>query len=215
MARDALRSSPTKAGPVNNHTPADKAELRKEFRGKLKVIPDAERVARSAELRDRLARQAVWHAAESILFFVPVADEPDVWPLFLEALGQGRTIALPRFSSESGVYESCRVGRIADDLRPGRFGILEPAPHCPVFPVKRLDLALVPGLGFSLAGGRLGRGKGYYDRLLAGVSGLKCGVAFDCQIAADLPMEPHDVRLNCILTPKRWHMVLPPAPVLK
>lgn len=215
MACVALRSTPAKAGPVKSQTPADKAELRKEFRGKLKVIPEVERVVRSAELRDRLARQAIWHAAESILFFVPVADEPDVWPLFLEALGQGRAIALLRFSSESGMYEPCRVGRVADDLRPGRFGILEPAPHCPIFPVKQLDLVLAPGLGFSLAGGRLGRGKGFYDRLLAGVSGFKCGVAFDCQIAADLPMEPHDVRLNCILTPTRWHMVLPPAPVLK
>ena len=71
----------------------------------------------------------------------------------------------------------------------------------------RLDLALVPGIGFTLDGGRLGRGKGYYDRLLAEVPVMKCGVAFECQIADEFPLESHDVQLNCILTPTRWHLV--------
>jgi len=69
---------------------------------------------------------------------------------------------------------------------------------------NRLDLILVPGIAFDLRGRRLGRGKGYYDRWLPALRGKTCGVAFDEQIVDDIPLEPHDVVVNCILTPTRW-----------
>jgi 5-formyltetrahydrofolate cyclo-ligase len=53
-------------------------------------------------------------------------------------------------------------------------------------------------------GRRLGRGKGYYDRLLAAVRGAKCGVAFDQQVVSEIPVEPHDILMNFTLTPTRW-----------
>jgi len=72
----------------------------------------------------------------------------------------------------------------------------------------------VPGLGFDLSGHRLGRGRGYYDRLLAGIAGVKCGVAFDPQVVAQIPAERHDVNMNFILTPTRWleFSTQPPLP---
>jgi 5-formyltetrahydrofolate cyclo-ligase len=70
--------------------------------------------------------------------------------------------------------------------------------------LKRLDLVLVPGLAFDRHGRRLGRGRGYYDRLLAEVPGTSCGVAFDEQLVASDPVGPLDVPLNCILTPSHW-----------
>jgi 5-formyltetrahydrofolate cyclo-ligase len=72
-----------------------------------------------------------------------------------------------------------------------------------------VDLILVPGLAFDLRGRRLGRGKGYYDQLLRGLRGITCGVAFDQQIVAEIPVEPHDVRVNCVLTPTRWIQLEP------
>ena len=70
--------------------------------------------------------------------------------------------------------------------------------------LNRLDLALVPGLGFDARGHRLGRGKGHYDRLLAGFTGMKIGVAFDFQIVTEVPREPHDIALDAVVTPTRW-----------
>jgi 5-formyltetrahydrofolate cyclo-ligase len=64
----------------------------------------------------------------------------------------------------------------------------------------KIDLALVPGVGFDLRGGRLGRGRGFYDQLLAGFGGLKCGVALNEQIASEIPTEAHDVRMDVVLT---------------
>jgi len=184
-----------------------KAALRRQLREQLQSLLAGERNRASERIRQRLAEQPVWQRARSILFYVPTANEPDVWPLAIEALGLGKQIALLRYAPGTNSYAPCLIREPSSDLEPGRFGIPEPTAHCPSFELMQLDLALVPGIGFTLAGGRLGRGKGYFDRLLAEVPGFKCGVAFDCQVTAEIPMEPHDVRLNCILTPTRWHLV--------
>ncbi len=89
-------------------------------------------------------------------------------------------------------------------MRTGRFGIREPVDRCTHLGLNRLDLILVPGVAFDLNGRRVGRGKGYYDRLLRLASGRKCGVGFDEQLVSEVPVEAHDILLNCILTPTRW-----------
>jgi len=193
---------------MNGYSAGIKATLRRQLRERLQNLSNEERSQASAQIRQRLAEQPVWRTAQSILFYAPTDSEPDLWPLALEALIMGRQVVLPRHSPDTDSYVTCLVQEPSRGLQLGRFGILEPAAHCPVFNVKQLDLALVPGIGFTLAGGRLGRGKGYFDRLLAEVPGFKCGVAFDCQVTAEIPLEPHDVRLNCILTPTRWHVCL-------
>jgi 5-formyltetrahydrofolate cyclo-ligase len=70
---------------------------------------------------------------------------------------------------------------------------------------------LTPGIAFDALGRRLGRGRGFYDRLLAQTTGTRCGVAFDQQVVDVVPVETHDVVLNCILTPTRWLNVAGPA----
>jgi 5-formyltetrahydrofolate cyclo-ligase len=189
------------SGPVGE----EKAILRREFREKVKRLSPEQRAEAAAQIRARLLAQPLWSAAQSILFFVPAADEPDVWPLVLEALAVGKNVVLPRYSASGDFYLPCQIRQIPSDLQMGRFGLGEPVAQCPVFDLKQLDLALVPGIAFRLNGSRLGRGKGYYDRLLSGIPGIKCGVAFDCQVAEWIPLEPHDVQLNVILTPTYWH----------
>lgn len=202
--------------PTRTATPARtaKALLRTRIRAALHSLSRAEREARAAAGRARLRRQPLWREAGAILFYAPVGDELDLWPLLLGALTEGKTVALPRFVAAASAYEAAGVSDPARDLRPGRFGIREPGPGCPAIPLNRLDLILVPGIAFDLCGHRLGRGQGFYDRLLSRVSGLKCGVAFDEQVVPALPVEPHDVRVDCILTPTRW-LRLSPRAVLK
>jgi len=151
-----------------------------------------------------LQQQTSWKSAGPVLFFAPLPAEPDIWPLFEEALRSGKTVALPRFSSQTQSYAAGVVQNPQTDLQSGQFGIREPGLSCPEIPLNRLDLVLVPGVAFDARGGRLGRGKGFYDRLLAAVNGTKCGVAFDEQIVDAIPVGPMDVRVNCILTPTRW-----------
>lgn len=184
-----------------------KAELRREIRGRLKAMTAEEHESGSAAIRRRLEEQPVWKSARALLAFVPMPQEPDLWPSLAQAWDSGKQIALLRHSPEMDYYVPCLVRDPDRDLQAGKFGILEPKAHCPIFDLMRLDLVLVPGIGFTLNGDRLGRGKGYYDRLLAGVPALKCGVAFDGQIESEFPLEPHDIQLNCILTPTRWQWV--------
>jgi 5-formyltetrahydrofolate cyclo-ligase len=115
----------------------------------------------------------------------------------------GKTVTLPQTDPATGCYAASIV-RNREEMRPGRFGVPEPPAGCPVILLNQLDLVLVPGVAFDLLGGRLGRGKGFYDRLLAQVRGHKCGVAFDLQIVSSVPVEPHDIRVDSILTPMRW-----------
>ena len=198
---------------MNNQGPSAKKELRERLRARLRGIPAARRERDSALARALLARQRVWRDAKAVLFYAPLPDEIDVLPLLEQALAEGRTVCLPRFFQEKGGYGACQIENFARDCAPGKFGIAEPAARCPIFPLNRLDLALVPGVGFDAAGHRLGRGRGFYDRILAGVAGARCGVAFDEQLAGQIPAEPHDIALNCIITPTRWMEIPGPRPI--
>jgi len=178
--------------------------LRNEMRARLNKMPASARTTASAQARRLLEAQPRWKEARSVLFYAPLPGELDVWQLLAEALAMGKIVALPRFDAEHDRYLACEVRDPNADLAPGRFGIREPSNGCPQIALTRLDFVLAPGVAFDLHGRRLGRGKGYYDRLLASVRGVICGVAFDEQIVGDLPVAPHDARVNCILTPTRW-----------
>ncbi len=207
MARSIRPASQNSSSPVSENIQQLKQSLRRDLRARLHAMTPSERAEGSSRLCSLLRGQRRFCEAGSILFFAPLPDEPDVWPLLVEMLAQHHAVALPRYDAASQHYTACQVRDLAHDLAPGEFGIREPAAHCPVVALNRLDFVLVPGLGFASDGVRLGRGKGFYDRLLAQVPGYKCGVGFDCQVGIDLPREPHDVRLNCILSPSRWHEV--------
>jgi 5-formyltetrahydrofolate cyclo-ligase len=181
-----------------------KASLREQIRATLNNIPLEQRVAASSSACALLQKQSIWINARSILFFAPLRDEPDIWPLLGEALKAGKSVALPRFIPETNSYTACQIGHPDNDIEFGRFGIREPAQSCAHRMLMRLDLVLVPGVAFDLLGRRHGRGKGFYDHLLATGPGPTCGVAFNEQIVNQIPVAPHDVLVNCILTPTRW-----------
>jgi 5-formyltetrahydrofolate cyclo-ligase len=182
---------------------AAKAALRKQIRDALEKISPAARTALSAQIRDRLKEQAIWKNAGAVLFFSPLPDELDLWPLLEDALAGGKIAALPRFNPAAKSYIACRVQNLRSEIVTGEFGIREPAARCAGIPLDRLDLILVPGVAFDLQGRRLGRGRGFYDHLLADVRGVKCGITFDEQMVNDVPAGPSDVRMNFILTPTR------------
>ncbi len=96
-------------------------------------------------------------------------------------------------------------------------GILEPKPELREqnqrrVKVQELDLLVIPGLAFDRHGGRLGYGKGYFDRLLPGTraDALLAAVAFECQVFDAVPMQPYDVRVDAVVTQTDiYHRTLP------
>lgn len=88
-----------------------------------------------------------------------------------------------------------------ENLQPGSFGILEPADGSNEVPISHIDAFICPGLAFDLQGGRLGRGRGFYDRMLSNIrtDALKIGICFPCQIVPNTFPEPHDIAMDLIL----------------
>lgn len=182
-----------------------KAQLRDRMRGILRAVSAEQRAELSRLILKRLIELPDFRAAKNILFYIPLLGEPAIDSALNTITRDGVQAFLPRFCPDSRRYEAA-AWISSDRMVRGRFEVPEPDANCRSIPLNQLDFALVPGIAFDLAGRRLGRGKGYYDRLLAEVRGHKCGVAFDAQIVAEVPEGPHDVRVNSILTPTRWHL---------
>jgi 5-formyltetrahydrofolate cyclo-ligase len=188
---------------MNRPAESAKANMRRLLRARLLQKTDEDREVASLELCRWVLGWQAWKQASCVLLYAPMRDEPDVRVLMEDAWARGKQVCLPRFNTVTGTYEAAAC--LASQLVPGRYGILEPRPDVSPMPWIQLDLTLVPGVGFTPDGGRIGRGRGFMDRLLVSVQGLKCGVAFDEQLVDALPIEPHDVLLDCILTPtRRW-----------
>ena len=139
-----------------------------------------------------MVRQLAWLVDEpaAVMLYAPLPTEVDVWPLVVARVNAGREVGLPRIEADGLSVRLLTPGQ----LTRGQLGIQEPDPDAPTIPVA---VVVVPGLGFDPAGGRIGRGKGHYDRLLARLPGvLTVGVGFDVQRVAEVPMSGHDVRLQ-------------------
>ena len=168
-----------------------KSELRKAIRVRLAALPPEAQAEKSAALCRAIAHTPEWRAARKVGFFAPMASEPNV-DLLWAVLGE-RTVCYPRIHGEDLVFLSVPSREAL--LESARWNLLEP-PHRDehVVPVEGIDLFFVPGIAFTADGHRLGRGKGYYDRLLAhpAFCSPAFGVCFAEQLVAHLPMENHD-----------------------
>lgn len=135
--------------------------------------------------------------SDSIGFYAALDDEINVFPAARKALQRGKKIFFPRMNGKK--IEFYRVTDLEKDLRPGKFGILEPAKDRKR--IRPLDLILIPGRAFDKKGARLGRGIGYYDRLLEKwQASVRMGVAFREQLIAQVPKEAHDIDMDIVIT---------------
>ncbi len=184
---------------------AEKAAWRRRLRGAMGAMTAESRAAASVAVCGRVMGMRAWVGAKAVMVYASLGDEPDVGGVAEGAWRAGKRVALPRYREGEEGYEAAWVEAGWRGLRRGRFGVWEPGTEAGVAWWNQLDLVLVPGVGFSPDGCRLGRGRGYYDRLLTRVVGLKCGVAFDEQVVEVLPCGPLDIRLDCVVTPTcRW-----------
>ena len=152
----------------------------------------------SATVREAVSRWLVAHPeVRTISAFAALPGEPDLLPLLTEF--PDRQWIFPRV--ENAFLRLHPVDDPSTDLLPGAFGIREPSPALPVVDVTAIDAFLCPGLAFDSKGGRLGRGRGFYDRLLAQArpDARKLGIAFPFQLVADTFPEPHDMRMEEVL----------------
>jgi len=179
-----------------NHDMSAKPALRKIVREKIARLTPLEIAEKSARICGIIGQMPEWKTARVICLFAPLHGEPDV-----ELLITGdRRVCYPRVNgNELDLY----YVHDPQVMEQSRWGIREPqADALRAADPGDIDLIFVPGIAFTRAGGRLGRGAGFYDRLLArkGWRARKIGVGFDCQLVDELPAEAHDHELDCVVT---------------
>ena len=179
-----------------------KSQIRKEAAARRRRQVDAEQVSR--QILQRLAAQPEYSRSQTILFYVSFRSEVGVHESLSAAMAEGKRVVVPYCVGNR--LDLFRLETL-EELTPGTMGILEPKADLraradrKVLP-QELALIVAPGLAFDRQCGRIGYGKGYYDRLLHEVrdDAAIVAVAFECQIFPDVPLLPYDVRVDKIVT---------------
>ncbi|HJZ58403.1 MAG TPA: 5-formyltetrahydrofolate cyclo-ligase [Gemmataceae bacterium] len=150
-----------------------------------------------------------YQSAKTVMWYVDAASEVRTRHTLPEALTHGKRVVVPWCVVETNQLELFLLEDMSE-LVEGAYKILEPKDELRRLPRKtvapeELDLVMVPGTAFDLRGGRMGQGKGYYDRLLATArpDAPLVALAFDCQIFDEIPVAPHDVFMDLVLTEAR------------
>ena len=179
----------------------DKPTLRQLMRERLRAMEEATRSAASVRIAAHLKPLAAsWPAGVTVALFGGLKNEPDLVTHLLPAL-HAHGVRTCFFQIEHQALQPREV-RSMEDLHRGQMNVWEPDPQCPHIDIAALDIILVPGLAFTRDGKRLGRGGGYYDRLLAHphCRARRIAVAFDVQIVDHITVELHDQHIHQIIT---------------
>jgi len=173
-----------------------KGEVRVCLLRQRRVLAETECRQKSQAVAARLLASDPFAAARCVHCYVATPTEVQTEAVIEEALRRGKRVVAPTMRGGMPALSEVKSG---DPLHPGAFGILEPASNLPVTP-EEVDLWVVPGVGFGRDGSRLGRGGGYYDRLLSEAQGVVIGLAFDFQVADRMPTEPSDRFVDYVMT---------------
>lgn len=179
-----------------NETFVAKSELRAALGREVAAVCSERRAAAASSIAAAVESSARFSNARTVAVFLPLADEVPLRQA-VDGWCAGRRVVVPRVEGDTMRFFEYRP----EAVRRGSFGIDEPfgTRECPP---SEIDLMLVPGAAFSPDGGRMGRGRGYYDRYLAQPDAAKIykiGVCFRCQLLPAVPAEPHDVAMDEVL----------------
>jgi len=180
--KDALR----KQAHANRNAQENKDELSRRIVGAFMALPE-------------------YATADTVMFYIDVRSEVRTRHDLQLALESGKTIVIP-WCNAAGELELFRLASM-DELETGMYRILEPRQELRGLPEKQvavaeLDLIMVPGVAFDRRGGRMGHGKGYYDKLLqhARPDTPLVALAFECQLFDEIPVAAHDIFMDRIIT---------------
>ena len=174
----------------------DKSEVRRIMRERKRAVPPEEKLRRSELIMQRVEQSDAFRQASVVLLYWSMADEVQTHR-FVERWYRQKTLLLPCVDGDD---LRLRPYTGPDCLVAGeQFGIGEPTgPEWN--DLEAVELIVVPGVAFDKEGHRMGRGRGFYDRLLKSTPrAVKIGVAYGFQMLDAVPVEPHDVNMNLVI----------------
>lgn len=192
----------------SSHGIATKKDLRRLVSLRIAAMSAAERGRADAAIQNRLRELERASSVEFVVGYLAMADEVRVDVFLCDAIARGLPVYLP--SVEVGALSflhwrpSCRLRRDGE-------GVLAPCVAASP-PPSSGGLFIVPGRAFDADGGRVGRGRGYYDRSLGELApgNLVIGVGYECQLLARVPRDPWDRPVHGVVTETRSWVALPP-----
>lgn len=177
-------------------TSMDKKQLRKQIRERKKEFSLSEKIKLSEPIFEKIEKEELFKEAKVVLLYYSMDDEVYTHD-FVEKHYKTKTILLPCVDGDDLILrqylgiESMKAGE--------QFGILEPVGK-EFNDLEKIDLMIIPGVAFDKEKNRLGRGRGFYDRLLKTVNATKIGVCFDFQIVEQVPTEDFDVKMDVVIS---------------
>lgn len=174
----------------------NKSELRQEIRRRKKFADDGELQRQSNVVCQRILSCEWWKASRIVLLYSALPDEVDVQMLIDDAVGKRKLVLLPVV-----VGDVLHLHPYDGETTVGAYGISEPVVKGSRFTdYNKIDVAIIPGMAFDGQCHRLGRGKGYYDRLLSECKDVKkIGVCFSFQYLEEIPTEEHDILMDIVM----------------
>ena len=178
-----------------------KASLRERLTMRRKALTPQLLDTRGLKVQARFLATPYYQRARTLALYAPIRGEVPTRDILVAALADGKVVSYP-LSHVHGRILSFRAITSESELEPGRLGVREPNNSAELIPVEKIDLFVVPGLGFTQDGKRLGRGGGYYDATLkaAAEHSRRVGLAFSEQIVTDIPVSPDDVLMDLVVT---------------
>ncbi|MFI4882488.1 MAG: 5-formyltetrahydrofolate cyclo-ligase [Phycisphaerales bacterium JB064] len=183
----------------------EKSALRTQVRHVMETMPHDQSRTKAQALAERALSWAPMAQARRVLVYLSMAGEAGTGALIERLLEAGVEVAGPKVDWDARTISPALITDALADVVQGRLGVPEPAPHTTGVALETIDVVIVPALAFDLRGFRLGRGAGFYDRLLADKRrrGLALGYGFEAQLATRVPTEPHDARMDALATERR------------
>jgi 5-formyltetrahydrofolate cyclo-ligase len=182
-------------------TSHNKSAIRRQLRETLGAMTEQQRHAKSIAAASMVVGSPEFAAARVVMLYMSMAMEVDTSSIALKAWQAGKTIVVPKVSWDQRRMLPIEITSLTAGLTTTGPGVREPMSGNPM-PLDLIDMVIVPGLGFTETGYRIGRGMGFYDRFLAQSDfiGVSCGLAFEEQIVGQLPVLDHDVPLSMLAT---------------
>ena len=192
---------------MNPDAQAQKAAIREQARKNRVAQKNKDEISRA--ICGKFMALPAYQSAKTVMWYVDAGSEVRTRHTLPEALTHGKRVVVPWCVMETNTLELFWLEDMSE-LVEGAYKILEPKEELRRLPTKivrpeELDLVMVPGTAFDPRGGRMGQGKGYYDRLLATArpDAPLVALAFDCQIFDEIPVASHDVFMDQVLTETR------------
>ena len=180
-----------------------KEELRKWIRGEKKKITLAEKQQRSESIGQQIEKNEQFRAAEVVLLYWSMADEVYTHD-FVKRWADKKTLLLPVVDGDNLRIKPYRG--INNMVISEQFGIGEPTGD-DYNDLTKITVIIVPGVAFDKNRNRMGRGRGYYDKLLSTNNAYKIGVGFDFQIVEQVPIEEFDIPMDCVVSESETYNV--------